>query len=170
MLWGCCIVICWAGVRPLTSVTCVWGTPSGSHDHQSKPWILQACPQTVVHITKKWDAVQWKAENVSALISICSASLQSWVISVCIMQQSFKGTLSRFFAPGFLITACNRSKLNPRRATITTFHFVYNEALVPDKSTQLLSMNNKRIMLTSTRHSELDKREGRNSLLHTSLD
>lgn len=121
------------------------------------------------HHKKRWDAVQWKAANVSALISICSASLQSWVISVCIMQQSFKGTVSRFFAPGFLITACNGSKWNPLRATITAFNFVYNEVLVPDKSTQLLSMN-KRRMLTSTRHCELDKREGRNSLLRTSLD
>ncbi len=118
---------------------------------------------------KQWASVQWETANVSTLISISSARLQSWVISERIMQQSFKGTVSRFFAPGFLITACNGSKWNPLRATITTFHFVYNEALVPDNSTQLSSIN-KRRMLSSARHSELDKREGRNSLPQTSLD
>ncbi len=164
---------CCAAVKPLTSVTCVRGTHSGSHGHQSKPWILQsACPhkrQFTLQKHKRWASVQWEAANVSTLISISSARLQSWVISERIMQQSFKGTVSRFFAPGFLITACNGSKWNPRRATIATFYFVCNEALVPDNSTQLSSMN-KRRMLRSARHSELDKREGRNSLPRTSLD
>lgn len=167
-------MICWAGVKPLTSVTCVQGTHSGSHARPSiktpnSPVCLSAQAAIQIKKNKRWDSLQWEAANVSILILISSAELQSWGISECIMQQSFKGTVSRFFVPGFLITACNWSKWNPQRATITTFHFVYNMTLVLDNSTQLSSMN-KRRMLRSARHSELDKREGRNSLPQTSLD